>query len=102
MATPTEELEAARISAGTIYAEATKAYWDAYVELHAIEHALQNSKFKRVNTAPLGFGPAPDPIAMRHSTFTPSIVDAPDGCAFAWHDRAHARMLQILANGGVS
>jgi hypothetical protein len=95
-----DSLEAARISAGAVYRDATTAWWNAFVELHAIEWALQNSKFKRVNTAPLGFGPPPDPIAMRHPAFTTDILDAPNGAAFAWHDRAQKRMIEIIASNG--
>jgi hypothetical protein len=93
-----EELESQRATAGAAYAAVTTAYWNAYIELHAIEHALENRKYRGVPT--LGFGPAPDAIAMRHQSFTPAIIDV-GGAAFDWAGKAQNRMLEILANDGV-
>jgi len=91
----------ARANAGAAYATAVTNFWDAMIELHGIEWALQNARFKTVDTPQMGLS-NPDPIAMRHAEFNAGINDAPDGAAFNWIERARARSLEIIANGSAS
>lgn len=98
----TTDLMAARATAGTAYASAVTAFFDAWIELHAIELALQNSRFKTANTPGIGLYTAgPDSVAMRHVEFTPVLTN-PGEPAFALADRVTARASEIIEAGGVA
>lgn len=102
MPTPTDDLLAARSTAGAAYATAVANFWSAWIELHAIELALLNTKFRTANTPGIGlYTVGPDPIHMRHVAFAPTLTNRSEP-AFNLPARVQARATAIIENGGAA
>ncbi len=98
----TDDLLSARTTAAASYATAVSDFWSTYIELHAIDLALQNRAFARADTPSMSISDGgPNVIGMRHPTLL-NLDNAPGEPAYDWSGRITARASEIIDNGGVA